>query len=279
MKRYLMIVVVIGLVTAWPHCAAVSQEQDKSSAAAIVSTPAPANAEPAAEDPNQLFYTGNHYYQKQDYVNAVEQYVKLLDMGLESSALYYNIGNGFLKLGKIGYAILCYEKAKRLAPHDSDLKSNLDYARSLIGETPDETAHKNIIIGAVRKMYSDLNLGEIAAVTIISYLILCIVLAFFIFKPIAGRKFGFLAVLLGLIFTVNIIAFCVRYYGEVNVKHGVIVKKGVEAKYEPIDKSTTFYSLKEGSGVVVLKTKSGWRQIRRFDGKTGWVKKDAAEEI
>ena len=66
-----------------------------------------------SNDPNQLFYTGNHYYQTQDYIKAVEEYVKLLDTGIENGNLYYNIGNGFLKLGKVGYAILCYEKARR----------------------------------------------------------------------------------------------------------------------------------------------------------------------
>jgi|GEM_PF-360284 tetratricopeptide (TPR) repeat protein len=279
MKKYLKTGVVVILFAAWPAILAVSAAPESGPASSGSSGPAQVQAESAAQDPNQLFYTGSHYYQKQDYVNAVEQYVKLLDMGLESSALYYNIGNGFLKLGKIGYAILCYEKAKRLTPHDSDLKSNLAYAHSLIGEAVDETPDKNIVIRMVGKVYSDLSLGSIAVITLASYLILCLVMAIFIINPIIGRKFGLAAVLLWAIFITNTLAFCVRYYGEVLIKHGVIVKKGVEAKYEPIDKSTTFYQLKEGNEVRILKTKEGWRQIRRFDGKTGWIKKDAAEEI
>jgi tetratricopeptide (TPR) repeat protein len=232
-----------------------------------------------SNDPNQLFYTGNHYYQTQDYIKAVEEYVKLLDMGIENGNLYYNIGNGFLKLGKAGYAILCYEKARRLIPNDSDLKANLTYARSLIDETQADDTHKNIVVRAVRKMYADLSLASIGDMTLALYLVLVLVLALFIFNPIIGRKFGFIAVLLGLVFGCSALAFGIRYYGEVIVKHGVIVQKSAEAKYEPIDKSTTFYTLREGNGVIVLGTKEGWRQIRRFDGKTGWIKKEAAEEI
>jgi Bacterial SH3 domain./Tetratricopeptide repeat. len=232
-----------------------------------------------SEDPNQLFYTGNHYYQTQDYIKAVEEYVKLLDMGIENGNLYYNIGNGFLKLGKVGYAILCYRKAKRLIPHDSDLKANLAYARSLMDEAPSEEWQGNIVIRTVRKMCSDLSLGQIAAFALGTYLILVLVLAIFIFNPILGRKFGFIAVLLVMGFTFNALAFGIRYYGEVILKHGVVVQKNADAKYEPIDKSTTFYNLREGNGVIILNTKEGWRQIRRFDGKTGWVKKEAVEEI
>jgi tetratricopeptide (TPR) repeat protein len=232
-----------------------------------------------SNDPNQLFYTGNHYYQTQDYIKAVEEYVKLLDTGIENGNLYYNIGNGFLKLGKVGYAILCYEKARRLMPNDSDLKANLAYARSLIDEAASEDTHKNIIVRLVRKAYSDLSLSSIAELTLTLYLVLVLILALFIFNPIVGRKFGFIAVLLGLALGFNALAFGIRYYGEVVLKHGVIVQRTADAKYEPIDKSTTFYTLREGNGVIVLSTKEGWRQIRRFDGKTGWIKKEAAEEI
>ena len=230
-------------------------------------------------DPNQLFYTGNHYYQTQDYIKAVEEYVKLLDMGIENGSLYYNIGNGFLKLGKVGYAILCYEKARRLIPHDSDLKAKLAYARSLIDESPDGDSHKNIIVRLIRKMYSDLSLASIAESTLVIYLVFVLVLAVLILNPMIRRKIGFIAVLLGLALALNAVAFGIRYYAEVVLKHGVIVQRTADAKYEPIDKSTTFYTLREGNGVIILNTKEGWRQIRCFDGKTGWIKREAAEEI
>jgi len=264
MKKYInaATVVVLALIFSASFGASLSSAQDAKQ-----------------EDPNQLFYTGNHYYQAQDYIKAVEEYVKLLDMGIDNGNLYYNIGNGFLKLGKVGYAILCYKKASRLIPHDSDLKANLAYAQSLIDEASSEDWHKNIIVRVVRKMCSDLNLGQIAGFAIAAYLMLLLVLALFIFNPILARRFGFVAVLLGLVFAANALAFGVRYYGEVVVKHGVIVQGKVEAKYEPIDKSTTFYTLREGNGVIILKTKEGWRQIRRFDGKTGWIKKEAAEGV
>jgi len=260
MRKNLSTIMILVIIACFAACSAFSQDAKR-------------------DDPNQLFYTGNHYYQAGDYIKAVEEYVKLLDMGIENGNLYYNIGNGFLKLGKVGYAILCYEKAKRLIPHDSDLKANLAYARSLIDEVQTEDTHKNIIVRLIRKMCSDLSLGSIAKLTLALYLALILLSAFFIFNSIVGRKFGFIAVLLGLAFSLSALTFGVRYYGEVILRHGIVVQKSAEAKYEPIDKSTTFYSLREGSGVIMLRTKEGWRQIRRFDGKTGWVKKEAVEEI
>lgn len=231
------------------------------------------------EDPSQAFYTANHYYQKQDYIKAVEEYLKILDRGLENGNLYYNIGNGFLKLGKVGHAILCYEKARRFMPHDSDLKANIEFARSLVDDGTQDGGHPNIAIRFLLHIYEDFSLSSIAAMTLASYLALLLLIAVFIINPIIGRRFAFVAWLLGIYVVVTAAVFGMRYYGEVVVRHGVVVQKAVEAKYEPIDNSTTYYTLKEGNVVRVLKTKDDWRQIRRSDGKIGWIKRSGAEEI
>ncbi|MBU1038451.1 MAG: tetratricopeptide repeat protein, partial [Candidatus Omnitrophica bacterium] len=107
------------------------------SAALVIFSGTASAVEEKKSDPNQLFYTANHSYESRDYVKAMEGYVAILESGLESGNLYYNIGNGYLKMGRLGQAILCYERAKRLIPHDSDLRANLTYARSLAENTND----------------------------------------------------------------------------------------------------------------------------------------------
>ena len=82
-----------------------------------------------------------------------------------------------------------------------------------------------------------------------------------------------------LLFLVALANFSVRYYSEEILTHGIVVEKEAECKYEPIDKSTTYYTLKEGQEVLVLTTRNGWRHIRRLDGKRAWVRKEAVEEI
>lgn len=61
-------------------------------------------------------------------------------MGLQSAGLYYNMGNAYFKSGKIGSAILYYNKAQRLAPLNSDIDYNLTvantYTRDNIGNVP-----------------------------------------------------------------------------------------------------------------------------------------------
>ena len=232
-----------------------------------------------SKDPNQLFYQANTYYEQKDYVKALEKYDALLGMGFANPNLYYNIGNSFFKLGKIGYAILFYEKAKVLIPQDSDLKSNLAYARSLVPEPAGQPTVKNYIARVFKRPFKGFNLNAIFISAAILYIMVILITVIFTLDPVIRQKFLLAFPVLFIVFFLNLGAFVIRYYDEVILKHGIVIKKEAECKYEPIDASTTYYTLPEGSDVVIVKTRNDWRQIRRPDGKIAWVKKDAVGEI
>ena len=68
----------------------------------------------------------------QRYRQAVAGFQALRDAGLRNSALEYNLGNAYFRLGDLGQAILHYCRATRLAPGDERLTANLRYARNRI---------------------------------------------------------------------------------------------------------------------------------------------------
>lgn len=230
-------------------------------------------------DPSQLFYRANGYYEKQSYDEAIGEYLKIVGSGVENGSLYYNLGNAFLKNGKIGYAILYYEKARRLIPQDSDLKSNLSYARSLVGYSGYEAPRGSSFMRIIKKPFNDFNLNALAILTASFYLILIIMLSAHMITPFFMRRFRPVFFLVVIVFVLSLPAFCIRYYDEQILTHGIIIEKEADAKYEPIDKSTTYYKLQEGSEAVILKARSGWTQIRRPDGKIAWIKKEAIDRI
>ena len=81
-----------------------------------------------------FFDEGNQRYQNGDFDGAVASYARILEAGLESGDLYYNLGNTYFKRGEIGPAILYYERARRLMPADEDLLANLALARQLTAD-------------------------------------------------------------------------------------------------------------------------------------------------
>jgi len=235
--------------------------------------------EAAVNDPNKLFYVGNSLYEKGDYTKAAEEYLKIIGLGVESGNIYYNIGNAFFKLGKTGYAILCYEKARRLKPGDSDLKANLDYARSFVDDQPGAGMRRNILFRIIWIPFKSVNLNGITAIAAFFYILLIAALTLLIKNRILFRRILPAVYLLAFAFLFSVSAFALRYYNEEFLKKGIVVDKRVEVKYEPIDKAATYFVLNEGVKVTVQKTRNGWRQIRRSDGESGWVLKDLVQEI
>ncbi len=64
---------------------------------------------------DSLIYKANKEYSEELYNDAIENYLKVIDNGYESSELYYNIGNSYFKINDMASAILYFEKAKKTA--------------------------------------------------------------------------------------------------------------------------------------------------------------------
>lgn len=236
-------------------------------------------AEEASSDPSHLFYEGNSLYERREYDKAIEEYRKILDEGIESGPLYYNMGNAYFKIGKTGYAILYYKKAARLVPADSDLKSNLSYAKSLTEDSALQPVSPNKFAWLIKIPFKEFTLNGVARILIALYLLIIGLIIGGIINPVFKRRVTFMFYPILVLFLISLTGFSVRYYDEEVLTRGIVVAKDAECKYEPIDKSTTYFTLKEGQEVLVLKTRNGWRRIKRLDGKLAWVKSDAVGEI
>jgi tetratricopeptide (TPR) repeat protein len=73
-----------------------------------------------------LFQEANQLYLGGDYAGAAAAYRKLLDAGMQHPDLYFNLGNAHARAGAKGLAVLFYERALRLDPHDTAVRSNLE---------------------------------------------------------------------------------------------------------------------------------------------------------
>lgn len=230
------------------------------------------------KDPDQIFYRANSRYETGDYDGAIREYTLICDMGLESGNLYYNIGNAFFKKSEIGLAILWYERAKRILPQDSDLKSNLSYAQSLV-ENGYNVPQRNMVLKIIELPFEGLNRNSLTVLTLAFYLaVICLLVISTLNRPLA-KKIFVMTIVIVCLFLYSLSAFVNRFYNTEILKHGIVIEKRAECKYEPIDKSTTYFTLGEGNEVIVLKARNGWCRIKRLDGKVAWVKKEAVEII
>ena len=227
-------------------------------------------------DPKYIFYKANTFYEEAKYEDAIREYEKLIDQGYESGNLYYNIGNCYFKKGELGKAILNYERAKKFIPHDSDLKSNYEYARSLVEEKIPEM--KTWWPFRLLKGFSDyFTMNKLTLFSSILYIVaICILIISIFFKAIKKYVNYSISIII-LIFILSIISLSVKIN---NIdKEAIIVSESIDSRFEPFDRATTHFILYEGMKVYVLKSKEDWYKIKRMDGKIGWVKRSALEVI
>ncbi len=222
------------------------------------------------------FQDANLLYKNNKYDEAVSAYEKILEGGFESGALYYNLGNSYFKKGDLGRALLNYERAKIFIPHDSDLRSNHNFVRNILN-VPPRYSSEPWFLRWLDRSFDGIAMNSLTVLAGALWFLILIILASILWLPSLKRP----AVPLAVILAVMLLA-CSVALGRKAVSYergALIIAGGVEAKFEPRDGATTYFSIPEGSFVTILDRSGAWVKVRRHDAKIGWVKDKAVAAI
>ena len=223
---------------------------------------------------------GDSAYIKNDFVSAIQIYESLLQQG-EALEIYYNLGNCYYKTDDIARAILNYERALLLSPGNTDIRANLEIARS---KTIDKVTPvpEIFFITWIKSLVNSQSSDAWARTGIVSFLLLLVSLAIFFFtQHIKWKKIGFSAAILFLIVTVlsNLFASQQKSY-LTNRNDAIILSPSVTVRSTPSESGTSLFVLHEGRKVEIKdNSMREWKEIRLEDGKVGWVPSSSIEVI
>jgi len=218
-----------------------------------------------------IFYEANSRYRDGIYNEAITLYEELLKEGLETGALYYNLGNAYFKTGQKGKAILNYLRAQRLMPRDPDLRSNLSYACSLI-EGGQIAAGDNWFVFRWKMLCDYITINETVCLMSVFYIAAMIMIFLFIINR-KTRLFISYFIVLSSCFSVLFLAIFAAQIHKLKIQTpAVVLSKEAPVRFEPSEDATDYYQLYEGHTVRVIKPGGQWCQIKRPDGKSGWVR-------
>ena len=219
-----------------------------------------------------LFQRGNVYYEQGNFDEAIRQYNGILEAGSESGNLYYNMGNCYFKKRELGRAVLNYEKARRLMPLDKDLESNYEYACSLIKGT--EAAPKRSFPAMVLSgLFEKFTIDGLTVLLSAFYMIILVSIATGFFASALKKNIIILAVVTGFFFIAGFAALT----GKTALlnKEAIVIAQQTDARFEPMNKATTHFTLYEGMKVDVISSEDNWSKVKHPDNKNGWVENSA----
>ena len=228
----------------------------------------------------ELWSSANEAYNTAEYATALERYNAILDRGLHSAALYYNLANTHFKTEQLGKAILYYNRALRLSPADEDIRHNLEYAEQMTKDSIEEIPEFILTtwVRAVRGALSS------TAWSVISLTMLAAALAMALFYLLAQRltmrKMGFYTmVIAALLFILTSLFAWSEREMIVNSKEAIIMSSAVSIKSSPDRAATELFVLHEGTKVSIGHEIAGWAEVRISDGRKGWVEQSRIEKI
>jgi len=220
-----------------------------------------------------LYDSANAAYARADYQKAIELYDSILASGKVSAQVYYNLGNAYLKINRIGLSILNYERAKRLNPTDDDILYNLKIANQRTDDKIDEAPQ--LFLSQWKKGITRLMSEKAWSIISIVFFFLSLVFIFLYISATSKlqKQIGFF---IGLFFLLSSLCFVFiaqqSYQIELDKSEAIIITPSVTVVSSPTQAATKIFIIHEGTKVNVLEKMDDWMEVKIANGNTGWVK-------
>jgi tetratricopeptide (TPR) repeat protein len=226
-----------------------------------------------------LYAKANYVYKAGNFDSAKVLYSEIIQNGMVSSELFFNLGNTFFKKGNIPEAILYFERALRIAPNDEDIQYNLNIANTYITDkiTPLESIFFKEWWDSITYAFS------VSTWAVLFILLLAIASALITLYSISShRKMKQLGLIGGaIVFGISLIVLLITNsaFHRLNKDQAIVFSPTVNVKSEPSINSTDQFVIHEGLKVEIIDSEGDWTRIRLSDGNSGWLQSQSIERI
>jgi hypothetical protein len=228
------------------------------------------------------FRSANEACLKDDFTSCVDGYERLSSAGFGGADLSYNLGTAYLRMGKLGHAVLHLARALREDPGDADALANLEKAQrmrvdKLVG-APEETAGEEPLS---TRIVSRTRANTFAVLFLALWTTGGLLLALRRLSSRGGRRgamafVGSLAVALSLPSGAVLLA---HVWVRERAHDAVVVAETLPVREGPQESFKVSFEVHEGLRVRILDEEGRFRRVRLANGLEGWIPSDGVEEI
>jgi tetratricopeptide (TPR) repeat protein len=238
-----------------------------------------ASGEAHASTARELFERGNGDYEQGRYEDAASAYEKILGYGVVDPRVLYNLANAHFKMGRLGAAILNYERALRLDPADRDVRDNLEYARGLIRDRVAE-AEIPYPVQVVRGFLDGLPADLLAVLFLIVFYVAAALLGLLPLTTSYGARralgYGAACAALAAVVTGTALAYTID---QKTAARAIVMEDKVDVLSGPAADNTVLFTVHEGARLELRNRRDGWYQVSLPNAMSGWVPSAAVEKV
>lgn len=237
------------------------------------------------EEGAQLFAEANERHAKEPedakeiYEKAALRFERVVrEGGVENGKLYYNIGNAYFRAGDLGRAILNYRRAEQFDPSDSNVKQNLEFARSQRKDELKESEEARIL-QTLLFFHFDLSFQLRVLLFGGAFLLLWVAagVRLLVKRPFLTWLMGGAGVV-SLVLLISLVAEALTLENErpgVVVAEEVVARKGDSASYE----ASFQEPLHAGAEFVLLEERNDWMHVKLPGDAECWLPARAVELV
>ena len=231
------------------------------------------------------FREGNAAYEREDFPAAVAAYERAEAAGAHDARLYYNHANALFRANRLGASILYYEKARKLAPTDSDILHNLDFARARVADkVPEPSA--NFVTRLLWNLHASypVRAGVWIAGGLFAFTFLALTLGLYLatFGRIAAFSAAAVSFALLLAFSPSLV-YKLRQHGT--AVRAVVLQPVTDLHSGPGTSYELLFRAHEGAVFTIVTPEekdaegNGWIAVKLPDGRGGYVRTSAVGEV
>ncbi|HYD21641.1 MAG TPA: tetratricopeptide repeat protein [Flavipsychrobacter sp.] len=229
------------------------------------------NADASPHD--KWWEAGNRFYSQKQYDSAAFYFEKIAALKPDDAAVYYNLGNTYYRLNKVGLAVLNYERALRISPNHKEANDNLVLTQSRI---PNRVLQVQDIF-FVRWWKSLTAPATTTFWSVLSLVLFLGIIGISLMKVLGKMQLpGKVTASLGVLW---VIALMLAFSSTRNKTEAAVIMQNGTSLMSSSKQGKIIGTLPEGTTVDIEKEDQMMAEISLTDGRKGWVEKTALSKI
>jgi tetratricopeptide (TPR) repeat protein len=222
-------------------------------------------------DPVRLMAEGNQAYTEGHTDRALELYLQTQAQGVNDAVLHFNLGNTYARRGELGQAVASYLRARRLAPRDRDIKTNLAWVRQHIRDLELTDNNLPLFIAQAAGVISTFTLDQWGVAFLLLTWLIAALIAWGWYREHIGTHLR--RVLLSSVAALLVVATVTagRWYHEQVRNEAVVIVETAEVRSGPADNFPVLFQVHDGLTVNIEGEREGWVRIGLGGEWVGWL--------